>query len=187
MYHDLIISGFGGQGILIIGRLLAHAAMVENRHVTFLPSYGPIMRGGTANCTVVVSSKPIGSPIVRNPRYAILMNAPSVAGLEGRVKTGGLVLYNSNLVDEADSRRVDVDRVFIPANGLAEEIGSGMVANMVMMGAFIQLTGVVTLESAVACLKEVVSEKYMDLLHANEAALREGSAFVKGHVLEKGT
>ncbi|MFQ5863511.1 MAG: 2-oxoacid:acceptor oxidoreductase family protein [Candidatus Brocadiales bacterium] len=185
MYHDLIISGFGGQGILAIGRLLAHAAMREDKYVTFLPSYGPIMMGGTANCTVVVSSKPIGSPIVRNPQSAILMNAPSVVSFEERVKTGGLILYNSDLVDKANSKRVDVDKVFIPANKLAEEIGSGRVANMVLMGAFIEITGAVALESAVKCLKEVAGEKHMDLIHADEVALRKGSVFARGCALGK--
>lgn len=185
MYHDVVISGFGGQGILAIGRLLAHAAMVENKYVTFLPSYGPIMRGGAANCMVVVSSKPIGSPIIRNPQSAILMNAPSVAGFEKGVKTGGLILYNSDLIDKADSNRIDVDRVFIPANKLAGEAGSDRAANMVMMGAFVEMTGVVKLESAISCIKEVVSEKHMDLMRADEEALRKGSLLVRDRVLEK--
>ncbi|MFQ5957420.1 MAG: 2-oxoacid:acceptor oxidoreductase family protein [Candidatus Brocadiales bacterium] len=185
MYQDLIISGFGGQGILAIGRLLAYAAMSEEKYVTFLPSYGPIMRGGTANCTVVVSSKPVGSPIVRNPRFAILMNVPSVVSFEERVKTGGLVLYNSDLVDKTNSNREDVDKVFIPANKLAEEMGSGRVANMVLTGAFIEITSIVALESAVRCLGEIVSEKHIDLMHADEAALRKGSVFARDGVLEK--
>ncbi|MCP4364131.1 MAG: 2-oxoacid:ferredoxin oxidoreductase subunit gamma [Planctomycetes bacterium] len=185
MYHDLIISGFGGQGILITGRLLAHAAIAEGRHVTFLPSYGPIMRGGTANCTVVVSSKPIGSPIIRNPQSAILMNAPSAAGFEGRVKAGGLILYDSDLIDaeRAGHGKQDQDtkKVFVPANTLAEEVGSGRVANMVMMGAFVGITQVIGIESAVRCLKEVVSEKYLDLIKADEAALRKGVEYARDH------
>ena len=181
MYHDLIISGFGGQGILAVGRLLAHTAMLEEKYVTFLPSYGPIMRGGTANCTVVVSSKPIGSPIVRNPQSAIFMNAPSVVSFEERVKTEGLILYNSDLVDKADSKRTDVDKIFIPANTLAEEAGSGRVANMVLMGAFIEITQVVGMKSAVKCLKEVVSEKHIDLFQADKSALIKGSEFARCH------
>ncbi|MHC4197852.1 MAG: 2-oxoacid:acceptor oxidoreductase family protein [Planctomycetota bacterium] len=183
MYHDLIISGFGGQGILITGRLLAHAAIAEGRHVTFLPSYGPIMRGGTANCTVVVSSKPIGSPIIRNPQSAILMNTPSAARFEDSVKAGGLILYDSDLIDadRAGLGGTDTRKVFIPANTLAEEMGSGRAANMVMMGAFIGITGVIGIESAVKCLKEVVSEKYLDLIKADEAALRKGVEYVRDH------
>ncbi len=183
MYHDLIISGFGGQGILLTGRLLAHAAIAEGRHVTFLPSYGPIMRGGTANCTVVVSSKPIGSPIIRNPQSAILMNAPSAAGFEGRVKAGGLILYDSDLIDadRAGPGRQDTKKVFIPANTLAEEMGSGRAANMVMMGAFIRITRVIEIESAVRCLKEVVSEKHLNLIKADEAALRKGVEYARDH------
>lgn len=180
MYQDLIVSGFGGQGVLVIGRLLAHAAMTEGKHVTFFPSYGPIMRGGTANCTVVVSSgKPIGSPILRNPQAAILMNLPSVAGFEEKVKTGGLILYNSDLVNEADSKRADVSKVFIPANTLGEEAGSGMAANMVMMGAFIEITHVVGIDSALGSLKEVVGERHIDLSQADKAALIKGSEFAK--------
>jgi 2-oxoglutarate ferredoxin oxidoreductase subunit gamma len=183
MYHDLIISGFGGQGILIAGRLLAHAAIAEGRHVTFLPSYGPIMRGGTANCTVVVSSRPIGSPIIRNPQSAILMNAPSAAGFEERVKAGGLILYDSDLIDAdiAGCGGTDTRKVFIPANTLAEEMGSGRAANMVMMGAFIGITRVIGIDSAVRCLKEVVSEKHLDLIKADEAALRKGVEYARDH------
>lgn len=177
MYHDLIISGFGGQGILAIGRLLAHAAMMEGKHVTFLPSYGPIMRGGTANCTVVVSSRPIGSPIIRNPHSAIIMNAPSVTCFEHRVRPGGLILYNSDLIDEKDSKRVDVEKLFIPANRLAEEAGSGRAASMIMMGAFIEITGVVGLGSAIKCLNEVIGERHIDLLQVDETALMKGSEY----------
>ncbi|MEE9584802.1 MAG: 2-oxoacid:acceptor oxidoreductase family protein [Candidatus Brocadiales bacterium] len=179
MYQDLIISGFGGQGILAMGRLLAHAAMAENKHVTFLPSYGPIMRGGTAHCMVTISSKPIGAPIVRNPQSAILMNTPSVAGFEGRVKAGGLILYNSDLIDRADTKREDVNKVFIPANKLAEEEGTDRVVNMVMIGAFIEITQAVGIESAIGCLKDVIGEKHIDLFQTDRAALIRGSEFAK--------
>ncbi len=182
MYHDLLVSGFGGQGILAAGRLLAHAAMAENKHVTFLPSYGPIMRGGTANCTVVVSTKPIGSPVIRSPQSAILMNTPSVSCFEKRVKAGGLILYDSDLVDETESKREDVNKVVIPANALAEEAGSGRVANMIMMGAFIEITDVVGIESAVGCLKEIVGERHLDLFQADERALLKGSEFARDNV-----
>lgn len=179
MYQDLIISGFGGQGVLVIGRLLSYAAMRENKYVTFLPSYGPIMRGGTAHCTVVISSRPIGSPIIHKPLSAILMNVPSVLKFEGKVKPGGLVLYNSDLVDRTMSKRGNMEKVFVPATTIAQKVGSDRVANMVLAGAFIERTKVVSFDSASASILEAVGERHRDFVHLDEEALRMGVEFVR--------
>lgn len=179
MYLDLVISGFGGQGVLIIGRLLSYAGMYEGKNITFFPAYGPIMRGGKAYCTVVISTKPIGSPVVRNPLSAVAMNMPSMLGLKPRVKAGGLLIVNADLVERDYSKREDIKKIFIPANSIAEEIGSGRVANMVALGAHIEATKAVSLQSAIRCLDKVVTEKYRDFLHLDEEALKKGAEFVK--------
>ncbi|HHT9120882.1 MAG TPA: 2-oxoacid:acceptor oxidoreductase family protein [Candidatus Hypogeohydataceae bacterium YC41] len=179
MYTDLIISGFGGQGVLIIGRLLSYAAMREDRYVTFFPAYGPIMLGGEAHCTVVISTKQIGSPVVRNPLTAIVMNLPSLLSLEPKVKPGGFLIVNSDLVYRSHSKREDIRKIFIPANSIAERIGSGRVASMVALGAYIEATKVVSLESAILCLNKVVTEKHREFVHLDEEALKQGAEFVR--------
>ncbi|HHT9154208.1 MAG TPA: 2-oxoacid:acceptor oxidoreductase family protein [Candidatus Tripitaka sp. YC43] len=178
MYTDLMVSGFGGQGVLIAGRLLSYAAMRENRYVTFFPAYGPIMRGGEAHCTVVISTKLIGSPVVRNPLAAIVMNLPSLLSLEPRVKPGGLLIANADLADRSHSRREDIKKVFVPANTIAEGIGSGRVASMVALGAYIEATRAVSLQSAISCLDKIITEKHREFLHLDEEALKRGATFV---------
>ena len=179
MYTDLMVSGFGGQGVLIAGRLLSYAAMRENRHVTFFPAYGPIMRGGEAHCTVVISTKLIGSPVVRNPLTAIVMNLPSLLNLEPRVKPGGLLIANADLAERSHSRREDIKKIFVPANTIAEGIGSGRVASMVALGAYIEATGAVSLQSAIICLDKIITEKHREFLHLDEEALKQGAEFLK--------
>ena len=182
MYTDLMVSGFGGQGVLIAGRLLSYAAMRENRYVTFFPAYGPIMRGGEAHCTVVISTRLIGSPVVRNPLTAIVMNLPSLLSLEPRVKPGGLLIANADLADRSHSRREDIKKIFVPANTIAEGIGSGRVASMVALGAYIEATGAVTLQSAMSCLDKIITEKHREFLHLDEEALKRGAEFVREKV-----
>lgn len=179
MYIDLMVSGFGGQGVLIAGRLLSYAAMRENRYVTFFPAYGPIMRGGEAYCTVVISARLIGSPVVRNPLTAIVMNLPSLLSLEPRVKPGGLLIANADLADRSHSRREDIKKIFVPANTIAEGIGSGRVASMVALGAYIEATGAVTLQDTISCLDKIITEKHREFLHLDEEALRQGAEFLK--------
>ena len=179
MYTDLMVSGFGGQGVLIAGRLLSYAAMRENRHVTFFPAYGPIMRGGEAHCTVVISTKLIGSPVVRNPLTAIVMNLPSLLNLEPRVKPGGLLIANADLAERSHSRREDIKKIFVPANTIAEGIGSERVASMVALGAYIGATGAVSLQSAIICLDKIITEKHREFLHLDEEALNKGAEFVR--------
>ena len=135
-YNTLIIAGFGGQGVLVIGNLLAYAAMKEGRHVSFLPFYGVEMRGGTADCTIVISSREIGSPVVDHAHSVIAMNQSSLVKFEPRLQSHGLLLINSSLIDSEEASRKDVHLLPVPANEIANENGNAKLANMVALGAF---------------------------------------------------
>ena len=178
-YYNLVISGFGGQGVLIIGNLLAFAAMREGRHVTFLPIYGVEMRGGTANCTVVVSSQEIGSPVIERPHGAIIMNLPSLVKYQPRVLPKGLMLYNSSLIDAEEANRQDIELLPIPVNDIAIENGNPRLANMVALGAFIEKTKVVQMTSLFGSLEKVIDERYHALIPSNIKAIEKGAHFVK--------
>lgn len=182
----VLCAGFGGQGVMSLGQLLAYAGMIDDKHVTWLPSYGPEMRGGTAFCNVVVSDTPVGSPIVTgNATCAIVMNLPSLVKFEGSVVPGGLILINSSLIDRTVSRR-DVLAHAIPAGELAGQCGNVKAANMVMLGAYLALTGTVRLDSVVQAFKKVFGHKGRHLLDLNIAALHRGAEAVVGreHALE---
>ncbi|GAB6059885.1 2-oxoacid:acceptor oxidoreductase family protein [Desulfonatronum parangueonense] len=174
-YQDVIVAGFGGQGVMLIGTLLAYAAMEDGQNVTYLPVYGPEMRGGTANCTVVVSKEDIGSPIIHNARSLIAMNRPSLVKFQPRVQDGGIVVINSSLVDMelADAERVRT--VGVPANEIADSLGNTRMANMVAIGAYVQLTGVVPLSVVKESLKKVISPNYAKMIPANEQAIQAGA------------
>jgi 2-oxoglutarate ferredoxin oxidoreductase subunit gamma len=172
-YEDVIIAGFGGQGILFIGKLLAYAVMKEGRNVTWIPSYGPEMRGGTANCTVVVSDEEIGSPVITNPRSLIIMNNPSLEAFEPRLKTGGLLVVNTSLVT-LQPKRTDVNIVKVPANEIAIEVGNDKVANMVMLGAYIAKTKIVVKENILEALKKVLGKEKEELFELNKIAFEKG-------------
>jgi 2-oxoglutarate ferredoxin oxidoreductase subunit gamma len=172
-YEDVIIAGFGGQGILFIGKLLAYAVMKEGRNVTWIPSYGPEMRGGTANCTVVVSDEEIGSPVITNPRSLIIMNNPSLEAFEPRLKTGGLLVVNTSLVT-LQPKRTDVNIVKVPANEIAIEVGNDKVANMVMLGAYIAKTKIVVKENILEALKKVLGKEKEGLFELNKIAFEKG-------------
>jgi 2-oxoglutarate ferredoxin oxidoreductase subunit gamma len=152
--------------------------MEEDKHVTYLPSYGAEVRGGTANCTITVSDEPIASPVASFADYAVLMNTPSLVRFEGRVKAGGTVFLNKDLVDLAP-KRADVDVVSIPVNTIANELGNPRGANMVMIGAFAQKTGVVSLKSVVKSVKEILAAKGSKVHTLNALALKEGAGFVE--------
>jgi 2-oxoglutarate ferredoxin oxidoreductase subunit gamma len=169
----VIMAGFGGQGVVLMGTLLSYSAMVDGKHTTFFPSYGAEMRGGTANCSVVVSDDEISSPVVNQPDCVVAMNIASLDKFESRVRPGGLIFVNSSLV-KREVARDDVEEVRIPANDIAEELGSSRAANMVMLGGVIKKTGAVQLDSAVHSLKNVLSERAMALLDVNKEALRRG-------------
>ncbi len=146
MQHEFVFAGFGGQGVMFAGQLLAYAAMDEGLQVTWIPSYGPEMRGGTANCSVVISESLIGSPAVSHPRHAIVFNNPSFDKYEPRVGVGGLLVVNSSLVT-LDSKRDDITTLRIPATDLADTIGDLKLANMVLMGALLTASPVLSLDA----------------------------------------
>ena len=145
MQRDVIMAGFGGQGILLIGKMLAYAGMREGMEVSWLPSYGPEMRGGTANCTVVISDKPVGSPVIRSPRAVVAMNLPSLEKFEPDVRKGGLLLINSSLINRG-AQRDDLTVIEVPANEMASDLGNPRGANMVALGAYLGATDAVSMD-----------------------------------------
>jgi len=175
MQTEIIISGFGGQGALFAGQILAYTAMDEGRHVTWIPSYGPEMRGGTANCTVVISDDDIGSPLVRHPTAVIAMNLPSLDKYEPLVAPGGVLVINASLTNRP-AHRTDIRVIDLPANAIAEELGSPRLANLVLVGAMLSATGVLTVESVGRALEAHLPQRHMQLLEANRTALRRGAA-----------
>jgi len=173
-----IFSGFGGQGVLMMGYVLATSGMYEDKYVTYLPSYGAEVRGGTANCTVTVSDEPIASPVASFPDFAVLMNNPSLMRFEGGIKAGGTVFLNSDLVELRPKRR-DIEVVAIPVNSIAQKLGSVRGANMVMIGAFVQKTGLVSLKFVMKSVKSIFKAKGSKVHKMNTLAIKEGVAFVK--------
>jgi 2-oxoglutarate ferredoxin oxidoreductase subunit gamma len=174
-----IFSGFGGQGVLMMGYVLATAGMNEDKHVTYLPSYGAEVRGGTANCTVTVSDEPIASPVASFADFAVLMNTPSLIKFEGKVKAGGVVFLNSDLV-EFRPKRSDIELVAVPVNTIAEKLGNARAANMVMMGAFARKTGVVSVRPVIKSVRDIFEAKGPKVHKVNTLAIREGAAFADG-------
>jgi len=175
MHEEIIISGFGGQGALFAGQVLAYAGMAEGRHVTWIPSYGPEMRGGTARCTVIISDDEIGSPLVRRPTAAIVMNIPSMEKYEPLVQEGGVLVYNTSLIDRLAQRK-DIRSVAVPATDIAVELGNPRLANMVMLGVFLALTRVVSPSTVEQVLDEHLADRWRHLLEPNKEALRRGMA-----------
>ena len=177
-YIDTIIAGFGGQGVMLIGNLLAYAGMKDGLNVTYIPVYGPEMRGGTANCTVVLSEDDIGSPIIHRPVSLIAMNRPSVDKFQPRVQDGGVHIINSSLID---MELADTDRLkcfAVPCNEIADELGNTRMANMVAIGAFVQATGIISLDAVISSLENVISPRYHKLIPANTKAIEAGAKHV---------
>lgn len=179
VYTDVIIAGFGGQGVLLIGNLLAQAGLEADLNVTFIPVYGAEMRGGTANCTVVVSSDEIGSPIIKRPKSLILMNQPSLDKFQPRLEDGGIQIVNADLVDPATIDSTRVKSYAVPANTLSEAHGGTRTANMVALGAYLGATGAVPLAAAQKALEHVIGSHYAKLIPLNAAALETGYNAVK--------
>jgi len=180
MYADVIIAGFGGQGVVLAGTLLAQAAMEHGLHVTFMPVYGPEMRGGTANCTVVISDDDIGSPIIPRPVGVIALNRPSLEKFQPRLQDGGAMVLNSSLCDASmlDTARV---RCFaVPCNEIAEKVGNARMVNMVALGAYAKATGAVPLERIKKALDHVIPGHYSHLIPKNAEALQAGYEAVGG-------
>lgn len=178
MFHGVLIAGFGGQGVLSTGQLLAYAGMMENKHVAWIPSYGPEMRGGTANCGVTISDSPISSPMVSEPTVLIAMNRPSLEKFEPAVAPGGLILVNSSLI-EIKAKRSDVRTVYVPANDIAESLGNAKVANNIILGALVELTGVVSTDAVLESLKSVLPPKRHKLIPINGQALEKGGELAR--------
>jgi 2-oxoglutarate ferredoxin oxidoreductase subunit gamma len=173
METSIVISGFGGQGVLLAGQLLAYAGMDNDKHVTWIPSYGPEMRGGTANCTVIVSDDPIGAPLAAKPDVAIVLNLPSFEKYEGLVKPGGLLVVNSSLV-EAKTIRDDIEAVYVPANEIADELGSVKMMNMATIGALLAKRPFLTLDQVKQALDAHLPSAKANLLAANKLVLQKG-------------
>lgn len=178
-----ILAGFGGQGIMLMGQLLAQAGMDDGRQVTWLPSYGPEMRGGTANCQVIVSDRDIPSPIIdTDATSAIIMNRPSLAKFAARVAPGGRIIVNASLVTD----RVDRDDVtvrYVPGNEIANELGNLTMTNMVILGAFVEATGCVSPSAVLAALEHKLGARKAHLMAANRAAFARGADCAAGRVL----
>lgn len=179
MQHEIIVAGFGGQGVLLTGQLLAYAGLLEGKQVAWVPSYGPEMRGGTANCSVIISGRSIGSPLVDEPGAAIVLNQPSLEKFENRIRGRGLLLINSCTVDTGDMKRKDLQVHQIPANEIAARLGNDRVANMVILGAYLELTGAVSIDSVLAALAKVLPVNKHGLLAVNRKAADAGALSVR--------
>ncbi|MEW6188173.1 MAG: 2-oxoacid:acceptor oxidoreductase family protein [Thermodesulfobacteriota bacterium] len=179
MYFDVIIAGFGGQGVLLLGNLLTYGAMEEGRHVTYMPVYGVEMRGGTANCTVVISDQEIGSPVIHHPVTAVIMNKPSLVRFGPMVQPGGLLLVNASLIDTKAEEYPETEMILVPTIELASKVGDQRLANMTMLGALIEKTKVLSPESVIKAFKKALDKRYHKMIPINTAALEEGARFIR--------
>lgn len=177
MDERIIIAGFGGQGVMAMGQLLTYSGMLEDKSVSWLPSYGPEMRGGTANCNVIISTEPVGSPVVVEATTAIVLNKPSMDKFEGSLIPGGKLFVNSSLI-ERKSVRDDLDVYYIPANEIANQLGNLRVANMVMLGAYLEVVHAVSIDSIESAFPKVFGESKMHLLPINKEALVRGAEVI---------
>lgn len=177
METSIVISGFGGQGVLLAGQLLAYAGMDAGKSVTWIPSYGPEMRGGTAHCVVIISDDPIGAPMVNHPDVAVVLNQPSYDKYEKLVKPGGLLVVNSSLVED-DSTRSDINIVHVPANAIAEEWGTAKMMNMAALGALLAARPVLPLEIVKKALVEHLPATKQHLVEANLKVITHGAQVV---------
>lgn len=176
MTTQLLLAGFGGQGVLFAGKFLAYKGLLENRQVSWLPSYGPEMRGGTANCSVILSDDPVGSPIVSKPDVLIAMNLPSLDKYENEVVSGGTIIVDSSLI-ERKVNRDDVKVFYVPATKMAKDIDAPTLANMILVGKFIRETGAVSYDNLEDALKKIVSARHQDLYGINLNAINNGYNF----------
>ena len=173
MTKNMLIAGFGGQGILFSGKFLAYEGLLEDKSVSWLPSYGPEMRGGTANCSVIISDIPVGSPIVSNPDILMVMNMPSLDKYEDATVAGGQIFVDSALIDRKVNR-TDVEAYYIPATKLANDEGLTGLANMIMIGFVIKKSGIIPFENIDRALQKVVPASKQHLFDANKKALEIG-------------
>lgn len=174
-YIDLVFSGFGGQGILIAGNLLCYSALLEEKEVTFFPSYGVEMRGGAANCYIVISDRQIGSPIPSHPEIGMIMSLPALKRFENVIRSGGYLIINSDIISPEEVERKDVKKVFINANNISKDVvGNDRLANMVMLGYIVKRFSLVKKENLLSAIKEIVSEKHKKMIPLNEKAILAG-------------
>jgi len=173
---NILLAGFGGQGILFAGKFLAYSGLYENRQLSWLPSYGPEMRGGTCNCSVILSDDPVGSPIVSAPNILMVMNLPSLDKYEASAVSGSKIFVDSTLI-ERKVNRDDVEVFYIPATQMAADMGIPTLANMILIGKIIKETGVVSFDNMDAVLAKVISAKRQNMLEVNKKALEAGYTY----------
>jgi len=178
MIIKTIFSGFGGQGVIMMGYLLAMAGMYENKNVTCLPSYGAEVRGGTANCTVVISTEEIASPVASEPEFAVLMNNPSLFRFQNQVQSGGTIFLNSSMI-ETRPIRGDLEIFEVPVNDLAKQLKEDKVSNMIMLGAFIKKSGLISLETMFHVLRDTFGHRNPAILKLNKTALSLGYDYLE--------
>jgi len=181
MQTEIVFSGFGGQGVLFAGQILAFAGMDSGLEVTWMPSYGPEMRGGTANCTIIIADEEIGSPLVRHPRAVVVMNLPSLDKYESTLPENGVLIINGSMVNR-DTTRTDIIHVIVPANEIAEKIGNKRLTNMVLLGALLEKLPVLPMSAIDDALKNHLPERHRKFLPANLEALKLGAAFARGEL-----
>ncbi|MBP2638174.1 MAG: pyruvate/ketoisovalerate oxidoreductase, gamma subunit [Firmicutes bacterium] len=180
MRHEIVMSGFGGQGVLLMGQILAYAGMLEEKNVSWIPSYGPEMRGGTANCSVIITDGATGSPMVEHPTAAVVLNLPSLDKFEGSVQPDGVLIVNSSLIDKAVKRQ-DIKTYRVPVNDIATELGNLKMANMVALGALIAATDAVDMEVLFKAFAKKFASK-PQVIEANKVAINRGYEFVKNSI-----
>lgn len=178
MLVKIVFAGFGGQGVLLMGYALSYVAMKEDKYVTFLPSYGAEVRGGTANCTISISDEEIASPVASSPDMAVVLNTPSLLRFQNQVKSGGEFFINSSLVKE-DIKRKDIKNYKIPATEIAEKLGNIKIANMVILGAFLKKTNFVSLNTLINSLKDILPSHQHKFIEINKKAIKEGFEYFK--------
>jgi len=178
MRHDVFIAGFGGQGVLLAGNLLSYAAIIEGMNVSFFPSYGVEKRGGAAMCTVVIADGDVGSPVIGNPSATIVLNQTSLDKFGQKVKSGGICIINSSLIDSSRFTRDDIEIICIPMNEIAMQLGDARMVNLVAIGAYASRTGAVSLQSLSEALKDALPERNHRFIPANVNAIEAGAARV---------
>ena len=174
MEEKIVIAGFGGQGVVLAGNVLAQTALLENKNVAAMVSYGAEVRGGTANCTIIISDDEIASPVVDNPTMAIILNQPSLDKFENKMVKNGLIFLNSSLI-ETEVKRIDLDVIKVPATAIANELGNVRVANLVLLGAFVKKTNILDLNNVIENLDKFLPKRKHDLLEINKKALQKGA------------
>ena len=173
MTREYLFAGFGGQGLLFSGKVLAYKALIEEKNVSWLPSYGPEMRGGTANCSVIISDEPVAAPLIANPDVLVAMNLPSLDKYESAVKPGGIIIVDSTLI-ERKVERTDVDVYYVPATAMAGEMGASTLANMILTGKLLEVLGDYNEETVDQALGKCISQRHRDMLDLNKKAMEGG-------------